>query len=86
MSDKRKHLRTGLKAKVKLFLDDEGEIQLTMKDVSNGGIYVFTNGIESPPIGSLVRVQIQGMLEDAPVISAKVVRVDSEGFGLKFVE
>ena len=86
MSDKREHLRTPLKATVKLMLSDKGEIKLTMRDVSNGGVFVITDGVEPPPLGSVVKIQIQGMMEDAPVISAKVVRVNDEGFGLKFTD
>lgn len=86
MSDKREHLRTALKAKVKLFLEDGNEAVMTIRDVSNGGVFVLAEGVEIPSIGSTVRVQVQGMMEDAPVVTATVVRADSEGFGLKFHE
>jgi hypothetical protein len=31
-------------------------------------------------------VQLQGMIDDAPIITARVVRVTSEGIGLEFTE
>lgn len=86
MSDKREHMRTSLKAKVKLVMSEKGEIQLTMEDMSNGGIFLLTEGMQAPPLGSLVKVQVQGMMADAPMISAKVVRVTSEGIGLQFID
>jgi c-di-GMP-binding flagellar brake protein YcgR len=86
MADKRKHMRTALKARVKLFLDGREEIKLTMEDMSNGGLFVLTEGMEPPELGSLVKVQLQGMIDDAPIITARVVRVTSEGIGLEFTE
>lgn len=79
-------MRTSLKARVKLVLSEQGEIQLTMEDMSNGGIFLLTEGVEPPPLGSMVKVQVQGMMADAPMLDAKVVRVTSEGIGLQFIE
>ena len=86
MADKREHLRTPLKAQVKVCLNNDCEMMMTMRDVSNSGIFIFTEGQEAPPMGTVVSVQLQDMMGDAPVISAKVVRVDSDGFGLQFLE
>ena len=86
MSEKREHLRTSLKAEVKICMNDDCEMMMTMRDVSNSGIFVFTSGNEAPPIGTVLSIQLQGMLADAPVISAKVVRIDKEGFGLQFLD
>lgn len=86
MTDKRQYMRTPFKATVKLLLSEKGEVQLTMEDMSNGGVFLLTENIEPPPLGSIVKVQVQGMMADAPLISAKVVRVTREGIGLQFID
>lgn len=39
-----------------------------------------------PPLGEIVKVQVQGMIDDAPIQAMKVVRLADEGVGLQFCE
>ena len=82
----RQHIRTKLRAEVKLSHAILGEIQLHTGDISDGGAYVFADGNALPAIGEQVEVQVQGMGGgDAPILNMRVVRVDKEGIGLEFI-
>lgn len=41
---------------------------------------------EMPPPGSVVEGQIQDEYGERPIVKMEVVRVDSEGVGLKFLD
>ncbi len=85
-SNKREHIRTKLRAEVKLTHPQVGDLKLHTGDISDGGAYIFTEGNQSPTIGELVSVQVQGMGDgEAPVLSMRVVRIDKTGIGLEFV-
>jgi len=81
--DKRKHERTDLSVEVRLFHDSFGEIDAKTRDLSDGGVYVWTQNIPLPPIGSVMRVQVQGV-DDAPIVTMKIMRKESEGAGLMY--
>ena len=86
MRDKRQHIRTALKARVKVIIPGQDEVMMTLQDMSNGGLFLICDNNALPEIGTVVKVQVQGMLEDAPIIEGKVVRHTREGFGLAFVD
>ena len=86
MTDKRKHERLPLSAKVKITHPAIGSVMVWTKDLSDGGVYLITNDIELPPIGSVVEGQVQGSMESPPVIKMKIVRVESDGVGLQFCD
>ena len=82
----RKHVRSPLRAKVKLNHDEFGEMELFTKNLSDGGLYVFAEDEALPGIGQLVTVQVQGLPGgDAPLCKMEVVRQDPKGIGLEFV-
>ncbi len=84
--ENRQHVRTKLRAKVKLTHPDTGELLLHTGDVSDGGAYVVAEGQDLPEIGQVVNVQMQGIGEgEAPIVKMKVVRLDKGGIGLEFV-
>lgn len=84
MSDKRKHERLPLSAKVKITHPDIGSVMVWTRDVSDGGVFLITNDTKLPPIGSVVEGQVQGSMENAPIIKMEIVRVDCNGVGVKF--
>ena len=85
MSDKRQHERIALRAHLKLVHPVIGEHEVEMRDMSNGGVFLLATNKHEFPIGTVVQVQALN-IEDAPVISAMVVRHDTNGIGLKFIE
>lgn len=85
--NKRKHVRTKLRADVKMCHSELGELDLHTGDVSDGGAYILSEGKTVPSIGAVVDVQVQGIGGDnAPVVKMRVVRIDNKGMGLEFIE
>ena len=62
-----------------------GELTLTMRDMSDGGVFLFSgDSIDLQP-GETVQIQALD-IEDAPLLKAVIVRRESAGIGLQFVE
>lgn len=85
MNDQRKYLRTPLNAKISIMHESLGTIELTTADISDGGLFVQTAGRPRFVAGDKVTVQVCGM-EDAPIIRAVVVRLTTNGAGLRFLD
>lgn len=84
--DKRRHVRTPIACRIKILHESFGERLLRTRDISDGGVFVAIEDGELPPVGTIVQGQVQGLMEDAPVLDMEVVRVEPEGIGLRFVE
>lgn len=57
------------------------------RDMSNGGLFIATDGGPLPPMGAELRVRViqQGQGgEPMPVVRARVVRVSAEGMAVAF--
>ena len=85
MREQRKFQRTMLKCRIKVTHAEIGEIEVNSRDISDGGLFLITNDIELPPIGTILEGQVQGMMDDAPVLEMEIVRTESDGIGLRFV-
>lgn len=85
MSDKREHTRTPMTCRIKIQCPVNGEMMVKTRDISDGGVFVLLDGQEIPPIGTIVSGQVQGLMDDAPVLDMEVVRMEPEGIGLRFV-
>ncbi len=84
MHEKRQHLRTTFLADVKLIHPSVGERCVQMRDLSDGGVFLFCGNQTGIAIGDQVRVQALDV-EGAPLLSAQVVRVEALGVGLRFL-
>jgi len=84
--EKRRHTRTPFVCRIKIIHESVGELLVKTRDISDGGVFVVLEPEHIPPIGTQVRGQVQGLMEDAPVLAMEVVRVESGGVGLRFVE
>lgn len=85
-SDKRRAVRTSLRADVKLSHPDVGNLDLHTGDISETGAYILSGGNDVPMPGELVSVQVQGMGGgEVPIVKMRVVRSDKDGIGLEFV-
>ncbi len=85
MSDSRNHSRTPMKCQVKVMHPAIGEILVNTRDISEGGIFLLTEDLEMPPIGTVLTGQVQGMPVEAPVVKMEIVRIEPAGIGLRFV-
>lgn len=63
-----------------------GELFVFSTDISDSGVFVELTADEKPEVGDIVTLQIQGLPIEAPVLSARVVRITKKGMGLEFVE
>lgn len=84
--EKRKHIRTPFACRIKIIHDSIGELLVKTRDISDGGVFVVLEPEQIPPVGSLVAGQVQGLMDDAPVLQMEVVRVEPEGVGLRFLQ
>jgi hypothetical protein len=86
MSDKRDYVRTPFVCRIKICHESIGELEVKTRDVSDGGVFVLLEPDQVPPVGSVVTGQVQGLMDEAPVVRMEVVRVEPEGVGLKFLD
>lgn len=83
MKDKRKHIRTELEGPVRLTHPRIGTIGARTRDVSDAGVYLLSDIALGLSVGDEVHIQAQD-LEDAPILKARVVRIDKAGVALIF--
>lgn len=84
--NKRRYVRTKLRAEVKLSHPEVGDLRLHTGDISDGGAYIYSEGKNIPKVGEIVNVQLQGIGGgEAPVVKMRIVRLDKTGMGLEFV-
>ncbi len=75
-----------MKVKVKVSHPSIGNIVVPTRDISDGGIFLLTEDIDVPPIGTIVEGQVQGMEVEGPILKLEIVRMEPAGIGLKFVK
>jgi len=88
-SENRKHLRIGLVVDIELTLPGEAPVEVRTRNISDGGLYIILDKIELPAIGTEVKVRLKNQLgdgEEPPVNRALVVRHETDGMGLQFLE
>ena len=83
--DKRRHIRTPLACRIKV-IHDQKEMIVKTRDISDGGVFIVLEPDQVPPIGTKVTGQVQGLMDDAPVLEMEVVRVEPSGVGLRFLQ
>ncbi len=86
MSDKREHVRTPFVCRIKIGHETLGDLEAKTRDISDGGVFVSLEPEQMPPIGTVVVGQVQGLAEEAPQLRMEVVRIESEGVGLRFLD
>ena len=87
--DQRKHLRIGLVVEIELTFPGEQPIHVRTRNISDGGLFLILDEIETPELGTEVQVRLKNKLgdgEEPPVNRARVVRHDKDGIGLEFLE
>jgi PilZ domain len=84
--DKRRHVRTSFACRIKITHDSVGELLVKTRDISDGGVFVVLEPEQIPPVGTRLTGQVQGLMDDAPVLQLEVVRVEPAGVGLRFIQ
>ncbi len=84
--DQRQHVSTSFSCRIKISHESIGEILVKTRDISDGGVFVVLEPDQIPPIGTLLTGQVQGLMDDAPILQLEVVRVEASGVGLRFVQ
>lgn len=85
MREQRGYSRTSMSARIMVRHSEIGEHVFTMRDLSDGGIFILVDNESFPSVGSEVEVQVQGLPVPAPVRRMKVVREAPDGYGLAFM-
>ena len=86
MTERRRHARTAIGLRVSIDDAHHGPRFYQTRDISDNGMFVLVRDAPLPPLGSMVNVQVQGVINDAPSLRMRVVRSDSEGFGLRLCD
>jgi len=81
----RRHERTKMRARLKMIHPQVGDLIVFIADISDGGLFILHGGHTLPDIGELIKVQIQGLPVEAPVLTAKIMRKTDEGIGVMFL-
>lgn len=86
MRDNRKEPRLGVNLEVELQVGEESA-SLKTRDLSNGGVYLESSEGPFPAVGTIVYLRVkQGFQgEEAPLVKAEIVRLDNDGFALRFL-
>ena len=83
MRDKREHKRVPLDCPIRCELSDVSTIDARAKDISLGGMFVFSD--QPPPFGAELTIVAQLPHSKGPLRLPAVVRwSNSEGFGVQF--
>lgn len=85
MAENRVYPRTPMKCQIKITHPDIGEAIVNTRDISDGGIFILTDSVTMPPLGSVVQGQVQGLGGEAPILKLEIVRTEAMGIGLKFI-
>lgn len=86
--EKRRHSRTAADTRLTVSHESFGAVQVDTRDISDAGVFALHGGaFRGPPPGTVLRVQVLGLMgEAARAVAAEVVRCDGEGFALRFLE
>ncbi len=85
MIDNRQHSRYPIAVSIKIYHESIDEMILETRDISDGGLFVVVSPDKMPPIGAIVKGQVQGMAEDSAIIEMKIVRLADDGIGLQYI-
>ena len=80
MENKREHPRHPLSVDVKITHADFGEKIVKTRNISDSGLFILVEP------GEIVQGQVQGEHDDMPVVKMKIVRMEDDGLGLRFIE
>ncbi len=83
--NRRKDTRSRVSAKVRLMHPSLEGVLLNTYDISDGGVFLYTEDLVPPELGEIVQIQMTGLPMEAPIVTMKIVRRITKGIGLAFV-
>jgi hypothetical protein len=84
MAEKRSDTRTAFRAGVRMTHPTAGEHILKTRDMSHTGAYLLTR--DQISLEPADKVTIQSIdIDDAPIIEAEIVRIESDGFAVRYL-
>jgi len=84
-SNRRREQRLPINVKVIITTETYCIRKVVTNDFSEGGIYVKDDELGKLAIGSLVTVQSDEGLADAPIIKARIAWSDKKGVGIQYL-
>ena len=85
MPNQRQQVRTPMKCRIKISHPNFGDLVAQTSDLSDGGVFVKHPDLAGLSLGDRVTGQVQDLPIEAPVLQMEVMRVDSQGVGLRFM-
>lgn len=85
MQERREHTRIPLKVTIKIVHPEFGEAVVNTKNFSEGGLFIVVEPTALPPTGAIVKGQVQGLTDEAPIVNMRIVRVEDDGVGLQYI-
>lgn len=85
MSDKRSSVRTAFRAQIRMEHPLVGEYHVVTRDMSHTGLYLLWDEPFELSVGDEISVQTLD-IDDAPIIFAKVVRIEAAGFAVTYID
>lgn len=85
MDERREYSRIPLKVNIKITHPDFGEKIVATKNFSEGGLFIVVEPTKLPAPGAIVKGQVQGLTDEAPIVNMKIVRVENDGVGLQYI-
>jgi hypothetical protein len=85
MHERREHQRIPLRVNIKIAHPQFGEKVVATKNFSEGGLFIIVKPTDLPAPGAIVKGQIQGLAEEAPIVDMRIVRVENDGVGLQYI-
>ena len=86
MTEKRQYQRTNFPARVKLMHPDLEVHSFETRDIAQDGIFLLSGQQVRLPVGTQVTVQDDEIMMDPPLVKAKIVRVETDGIALRFID
>lgn len=93
MREHRRHERYPIEVEVEVVLPKKilrsEKRRMRTRDMSQGGLYLESDGKPLPPAGAELRVRVihdHAGAEPMPVVRARVVRVDPQGMAVSFLD
>jgi len=75
-----------MSCKVRIEHPSIGAALLKSSDISDTGIFLIAEEPLGLKVGQVVKGQVQGMLEESPVLDMEVMRLETDGIGLRFCD
>jgi hypothetical protein len=80
--------RLGLQLSIRVYIDDSDPVTLTTRNISNTGLFIDWDTPLDVQEGQHAHVELAECLGegDPQKVPAKVVRIEKDGFALKYIE